>query len=215
MKSLLLKEYRLATHPTNIIFFLLSCMIIIPNYPYYVIFFYTTLGIFFLCLQGRENRDIEYSLTLPVRKTQIVSARIGYAVILEMAQLLLTIPFAVLRNGMLPADNEVGMDANIALFGLSLLMLGLFNLFFFTQYYRNPAKVGKAYVLASAFELFYILVAESLTHVDGFFRNILDTPDPQYLNIKLGVLALGMATFVLLTLLAVRVSKKRFEALDL
>ncbi|MCE5343413.1 MAG: ABC-2 transporter permease [Eubacteriales bacterium] len=215
MKSLLLKEIKLATHPTNIIFLSLSFMMIIPNYQYYVLFFYTTLGIFFMCLQGRENHDIEYSLTLPVRKAQIVTARIGYAVILEIAQIFLAIPFAILRNGMFPSVNEVGMDANIALFGLSLLMLGLFNLLFFILYYRNPAKPGKAYFIASAVVMVYILAAESMTHVVPFFRDTLDTPDPQYLVAKLGVLALGAATFALLTVAAAHVSRRRFVALDL
>lgn len=48
MKKLLRKEVLLSMHPTAIIFLALSMMLIIPNYPYYVIFFYTGLAIFFL-----------------------------------------------------------------------------------------------------------------------------------------------------------------------
>ena len=47
MLRLLQKEIRLAMHPTVPIFLLLSAMLLIPNYPYYVAFFYTGLGVFF------------------------------------------------------------------------------------------------------------------------------------------------------------------------
>ena len=50
MKALLQKELRLAMHPAALLFLALSALLIIPNYPYYVTFFYTTLGIFFYLL---------------------------------------------------------------------------------------------------------------------------------------------------------------------
>ena len=58
MKNLLLKEWRLALHPAALLFLCLSSMLLIPSYPYFVIFFYTCLGLFFICLSGRENKDI-------------------------------------------------------------------------------------------------------------------------------------------------------------
>lgn len=56
MKELLKKEISLVLHPTNWLFLALSALVLVPNYPYYVTFFYTGLGIFFLCLSGRENQ---------------------------------------------------------------------------------------------------------------------------------------------------------------
>lgn len=215
MKSMLLKEIRLATHPTNLIFLSLSLMMLIPNYPYSIIFFYTTLGIFFMCLLGRENHDIAFSLALPVRKSEIVDARILYATLIEVAQLLICIPFAVIRAHISPAANEVGMDANVAFFGFALLITGLFNLLFFPAYYRDPAKVGKAYVITSIILFFLIGLLETLTHILPFFRNRLDTPDPQFLPQKLAVLGLGLIVFAVCTWFARRISVKRFVALDL
>ena len=61
MKNLMRKELVLAMHPASVLFLLLSAMLLIPNYPYYVICFYTCLGTFFICLTGRENRDIEFT----------------------------------------------------------------------------------------------------------------------------------------------------------
>jgi hypothetical protein len=190
-------------------------MLLIPNYPYYGVFFYTTLGIFFLCLTGRENRDVEFSLVLPVRKAEIVTARVAYAIALELAQLLLAVPFAVLRARILPAPNEVGMEANTALFGLSLILFAVFNGLFFPIYYRNPAKPGKAFLIASTGVMLYMVAAESLTHVVPFFRFRLDTADPLYMPEKLATLAVGALVFAAVTALSTRASQKRFVTLDL
>lgn len=215
MNKLLIKEWRLALHPANLAFFALSAMLLIPNYPYYVTFFYTSLGIFFVCLTARENHDMEYSMLLPIRKRDLVKSRIAFCVTLEAIQLLLAVPFAFLRQSILSAGNMVGMDANIAFFGFSLLLLGLFNLVFFSLYYQNPDKVGKAFVWASAAEFSYMLIAEVLVHLVPLFRDQLDTPDPQFLVPKLLTLLIGFAGFALMTLTTYLHCANRFEGLDL
>ena len=215
MKKLLIKDFRLAIHPTVFLFWLLSAMLIIPNYPYYVILFYSALSLFFVCLNGRENHDIEFSMMLPIRKRDVVRARICFAVTVQAVQLIIAIPFAFLRQRLPIGGNQVGMDANIAFFGLALLLLGIFNLQFFTGYYRAPAKVGKTFAVSSTLFFAAIAVLETLSHVLPFFRNRLDTPDPFFLSEKLTVLAAGLAAYILLTLLACRISERRFEALDI
>ena len=125
-KALLNKEFRLNMHPAAPMFVLLSAMVLIPNYPLYVAFFYTALGLFFTCLQGREDRDLAFTMTLPVRKRQIVGARFLFALIIEGAQLVLCVAFAALRNRIMPNPrNMAGMDANVAFFGGALAVLSL------------------------------------------------------------------------------------------
>lgn len=215
MKNLLRKEIRLAMHPTNVIFLSLSAMLLIPNYPYLVTFFYTTLGIFFLCLNGRENHDIEFTLALPVRKREIVKARIAFTMIVELLQVALAAACIGLRNRLMSVPNEVGLDANLALLGMAFLLFGLFNYVFFLSYYRNPAKVGMAFLLGSIPVTVLVVAVESLTHIQPFFRDVLDTPDPQQMAAKLAVLGAGAVAWALLTVAAYRISAHRFEALDL
>lgn len=213
MTKLLGKEIRLAMHPTNVIFLGLSALLIIPNYPYYVTFFYTALGAFFTCLTGRENNDIYYTMLLPIPKSDIVKARFAYVVLLEAAQLALAIPFALLRNSFDMPLNEVGIMPNAAFFGLALVMLGLFNLVFFTGYYKNPDKVGKAFVISTIAIFLYMIVCEVLVHFPVISQ--INTVGAENMSLKLVVLAAGAVIFAALTLIAYRVSVKRFEALDL
>lgn len=215
MSNLLKKEFFLSMHPTVPIFLLLSSMLLIPNYPYYVIFFYTGLAVFFTCLSGRENNDVFYTLMLPVAKRDIIRARFLFIVLVEAAQLICAVPFAVIRQRMPVPGNAVGMSANIALFGFSLAMLGLFNLIFFRVYYRNVEKVGKAFGWASVSIFVYMVIAETCAHVVPFVRDRLNTKDPQFLGEKLAVLAVGLAVYAVLTLIAYRKSVRTFEALDL
>lgn len=215
MKNLLWKELRLAIHPTTFIFWALSAMLLIPNYPYYVVFFYTALGLFFICLTGRENHDIEYSMMLPIRKRDLVHARIAFAVCIEAVQLIIAIPFAVLRSHMPDPRNLAGMDANIALFGITLILLGLFNHLFFTRYYRAPEKVGRVFAFSSICTFVFILIAEASVQIVPFCKEKLDTPDPLFLTEKLCVLGIGAAAFALLTWDACRRAARSFETLDL
>lgn len=215
MKNLLKKELALSMHPTAPMFLALSAMLLIPNYPYYVVFFYTGLAVFFTCLNGRENNDVVFTLTLPVSKRDAVRARFAFTVLLEAAQIAAAVPFAILRRAMPLPGNAVGMDANVALFGLSLVLLGIFNLSFYSIYYRNVDHVGKAFVSASVWMFVFIAAAETCDHTVPFFRDRLDTPDPGFLPEKLAVLAAGLAIFALLTAAAYRKSVRNFEALDL
>ncbi|MGM9567264.1 MAG: ABC-2 transporter permease [Clostridia bacterium] len=215
MNRLLQKELRLAMHPASVGFLLLSALLLIPNYPYYVTFFYTSLGVFFICLGGRENKDVEYSLLLPVGKTDAVKARFMTVLLLELGQMLLAVPFAVLRQQMSVPLNQVGIEANLAFFGFSFVMLGLFNLIFFLVYYKDVRKVGKAFVVSSTVVFFYAGVMETLTHIVPFFAERMDTLDPQFLTEKLVVLVVGFLLFALLTFVSYRLSLKNFERQDI
>lgn len=213
-KSLLLKEIKLASHPTTIIFLLLSFMILIPNYPLYVTFFYVSLGIFFICLQGRENHDIYYTLMLPIKKADIVKGRFAFVLLIEIAQVILALIAALIRNYIMKLPNQAGMDPNIAFFGLSLLLFGIFNYSFFTLYYKDTSKVGKTFLVSGIAVFVYIFIIEACSFAIPYMHNIIDTLDPQNIKPKLVFLVVGLLLFILLTALAQKKSIKEFEKAD-
>lgn len=215
MTKLIRKEFALAMHPITPMMLLLSAMVMIPNYPYVVIFFYVSMAVFFTCLQGRENNDVVYSLNLPVEKSGIVKARFAFTVIIELAQLVLMIPFAVLSARMNAVGNQAGMDANISLFGIGFIVYAMFNLVFFLSYYRNVSKVGRAFIKSSV--LIFILAALDVvsTYALPVVRDCLDTPDPKFLPQKLIFLGLSALVYAALTLLTCRVCIRRFEKQDI
>lgn len=111
MTALLYKQLRLVCHPMTPVFCLFGVMVLIPNYPYTVIFFYVTLGLFFTFLNMREQKDIYYSALLPVPKRDTVKAGCLFTVLIELLSLVLLAPFAALAVHLQPGkDNLVGLD---------------------------------------------------------------------------------------------------------
>lgn len=214
MKNLLKKEFRLCMHPAAWIMLSTCALALVPNYPYAVSFFYMTLGIFFICIGGRENHDAAYTMTLPVSRAAVVKGRVLFVCCLEGLQWLVMAAIVLIKR-FAPGPNAAGMDANIALLGEGLILFGLFNIIFFPAYYRNISKVGVPFVKASIAVFLYVILAVAAAYTVPFVRDQLDTPDPDHLTAKLGFLALGLVWFTGLTLLSVRLSVRRFEKLDL
>lgn len=215
MRNLLRHELRLVVHPTNWIFLALSAMLLIPNYPYYVVFFYGCLGFLFTFTEARENQDFLFLSLLPFGKRDLVKSRFLLVILFQLAQLLLSVPFAALRQSFAIPGNAAGMDAGIALFGLALPMLGIFNWVFLGSFFRKPERVGTAFLKGCLALAVYMALAETAAFVIPFFRDTLDTPDPAHLGAKFAVLAAGAAIYVLLNALAYRDCGKAFEKVDL
>jgi len=215
MKNLFYKEWKLAIHPTGYIFLLLGAMLLIPNYPYYVAFFYQTLGVFFTFMNGNTNNDVYFTTLLPVRKRDVVKARLATVIGLEMLQIIIAVPFAILRGLIPPAENLVGLDANLALFGLVFIMFGVFNVVFLPMFYRTAYKTGTPYLLATLVMTLVIVAAELVIQLTPGLKQTLDTIDPVYAPTQIIVLIAGMLIFALLNLIAYRRSANAFEKLDL
>ncbi|MEG0918311.1 MAG: ABC-2 transporter permease [Anaerovoracaceae bacterium] len=215
MVNLLKKEFSLAMHPIVPMMLALSAMVLIPNYPYVVIFFYVSMAVFFTCLTGRENNDIIYSINLPVAKKNIVKARFIFTIILQLVQLLLMIPFVIINENINPTGNQAGMDANISLFGLAFIVYGLFNFMFFGSYYKNVYKVGVAFIKSSI--LIFILTGFDIvaTYAIPFVRDVLDTADFEYLSYKILFLGVGLVFYFIVTAITYKRSVGNFERQDL
>ena len=215
MKALQWKEWRLSMSPVPLLFLLLSGLILIPNYPYYVTFFYNSLGLFMLMQSLRENRDIAYLMLLPVTKAEMVRARFRTVVQLEQLQIAACIPFMLLRASYGQINNAVGIEANAAFLGLGLVQMGLFNLVFFPMHYRNAYDLGKPFLVASVAELLYMVAAEACDHVIPYMKTVCESYAFADQLRQLPVLLGGALLFALLTGLAQRCSVRRFERVDL
>jgi hypothetical protein len=217
MKALLYKEFKLAAHPTTYLFLALGAMLLIPAYIYYVAFIYTCLGIFFIFLNGRENKDVLYTVSLPVRKRDTVKARVWMVVLVELVQLLVAVPFAIIgaRINPNPSGNPAGIEANMAFFGLVLIMFALFNLLYLPKFYQSAVKVGEALLLASIAVCVYIAAAEVAVQLVPVLKTTLDTNNPAMAPIQAGVLICGIIVFALSNWWTYKLSAANFEKVDL
>ena len=214
MKTLLYKQLRLACHPMTPVFCLSGIMLLIPNYPYSVAFFYVTLGLFFTFLNMREQKDIYYSALLPLRKRDTVRAAVAFTVLVELLSVVITALFCLLSAKLQPGkDNAVGMDANLMLLGAGFVLYGVFNLVFFICLYRSGYKVGAAYLKANLALWPMMLLAEALPHFPSLMW--LNRVDVRANLRQIPILLFGIAVFAVLTILAYRRSAGLYERVDL
>jgi hypothetical protein len=217
MRNLLYKEFKLARHPTIFIFPFLSTMLIIPSYPYFVAFIYTCLSVFFIFLQGRENKDIFFTVSLPVRKCDIVKVRCFFIAIIEVFQILISVPFAIIgsRINPNPNGNEVGMEANVAFFGFVFIMYAIFNLVFLPMFYKTAYKVGTPLIFASAAITIYIVGLEAAIQLVPALKSAFDTITPGKMVQQIPILIIGVLIYAFSMLLIYKISANNFEKVDL
>ena len=217
MKDLLVKEFRLARHPTLFIFPFLGLMLMIPAYPYFVAFIYTCLSVFFIFLQGRENRDIPFTVSLPVNKRDVVKARCWFIAIIEVFEILVAVPFAIIgiKINPNPEGNPVGMEANVAFFGFVFILYALYNLIFLPIFYKTAYRAGIALLIASTAISLYIVAIEGSIRFIPALKSFLDTSAPAAQIAQLPILVAGIVIFAASTYLAFRMSASRFDKVDM
>ncbi len=213
MRALLYKQFRLVCHPMTWVFAFFGVMLLIPAYPYTVSFFYVTLGLFFSFMQGREQRDTDFSALLPVRKRDTVIAATAFCAIVEWVALVIAVPFAVIGAKINPNGNPVGLDCNVALFAAALLIFAVFNAAFLPAFYRTGYKVGTSYLKAMIPTAFVMLLCEALPHFPALqcLNDTTAAGNLRQLPLLLGALAIYFAALPL----TARVAAKRYEKVDL
>lgn len=219
MKNFLIKEIKLCLSTVNIMFLLFVAMIIIPNYPCYVPFFYLCLSIFFIFNNGELNKDIEYSMILPIRKRDMIKSRCLLVAFYEIAGALFTIPFAIIVKKLVPQGNQAGIDANVAFYGLVLILLSVFNYVFFTAFYKKCEKPGKAFFKASIVFWVLYLFLEFPVWTKNIFNNeffiFLDKTDFSSQIHQIPILIAGITVFFTGWIITYKKSASLFEKVDL
>lgn len=213
MKSLLFKEIMLSVHPTSIVFVLLGCLVLVPAYPYSVIFMFGCLAPYITFLNGRETNDAWYTALLPVTKQEMVRAKCMLTVFFQLIQMFISIPFMLLRNAIAFPNNTVGLDATLAWYGLGLIIYATFDLIFLPAFYKSGYKVGKSFILASIPMLILIVAAESSAHIPQLAW--MDSYKPEHLLMQLPILLAGIVYYVVFLMLSYKLSVRRFERVDL
>lgn len=215
LKELIIKEIKLSWHETTYIFFLMAVMLLIPNYPMYVAFFFPCLGLFYMFLNGREQNDLYFTSLLPISKSNIVKSRFISIIIIQMLQVVISIPFAIVRNSVLGLTNAAGIEANPAFYGLVLVMFSLFNLIFLPMFYKSPAKVGVPFVIATAVQFLFIILCEGILFIVKPLGAIIDTAAPDMMVKQLPITLIGLALYIIITYFTYKKSARSFDQLDL
>ncbi len=215
MRDLLYKEIRLAVHPSLLIFLFCGSLLLIPSWPFFIAFGYLFIGFTNTFFIGRGNQDVFFTAALPVRKKDVVRARVLIISAFQILQILAAVPFAFLHQYINPYGNQAGMNPNLAFFGCVFLMYALFNAVFFPLFYKTAYKVGGPMVLAVLAVLLFAAAVEVAVHVIPWMNTHVNAMGGAHLSVQLPVLAGGIAAFLLVTWLACRKAAVNFDKVDL
>lgn len=213
MFSLLYKELRLAAHPNLFVFTLLGALVIVPAYPYGMVFLFGCLGPFITFTYGRETNDIYYTALLPVKKRDIVKSKFALVVLSQIVQLLVSLPFALLRLRLLPEGNPAGIEANVAYYGFGLTIYTIFNVIFLTHFFKSGYKVGWSFLLAIIPATLGVLAMEIVVHFPHFAW--LDSVERTMMIRQLPILLMGLLIYGLGITVSYLISARRFDMVDL
>ena len=215
MNNLLYKEFRLVIHPFFYLTTLFAALILIPYWVYFValmyLLFFAIPNIF---MNAKAQNDTGFTVLLPVRKSDVVKARVMSIAIVEIVQMAVAAIFVVISVSINSKGNFL-IDANLAYLGCGLVLYGFFNLAFFPLFYKTSYKIGIP--LGVGLTVFTLLagIIEVLVLFVPAVSNVLDGVTSSALLNQIPVLAAGVALFVGLTWLAYRLAAKNFEAVDL
>lgn len=216
MKNLIYKELKLCMNLQIVVFACLGpFMMLIPNYPRYVGFYYSCVGVFLLFVWGTANNDIVYTACLPVRRSDIVKARFLSVAFLELFEIIICIPFGIAGNILMPRGNAAGINATVAFYGLQFGLYALYDFFFLIPCYRKIEKPTLPFFSGSlAFFLGYA-AAECPLWFRTPFGAYIDATDAASQIKQLPVLAAGILVWCAVLLFSFRVCVKQFEKVNL
>ena len=224
MKALLYKEFKLAMHPICYVFICtFPFMVLIPKYPMAVGFIYllSTYPILFLgANKGRQSNDLLFSTLLPVRKKDIVLARIITVLSMQLIYILIMSALYPLALFFLKLINKPDMNLGLSLNGyVSILAIGIIgfgiaDLVFFLNYYKNGRSILLPTLMTILGFVIYVLVfTVVIPYIPGceWYKDILCD---RGVGIQFAFLGGALVISFLLHLLTYKVSSRRLEKVD-
>ena len=227
MKALLYKEFKLAMHPICYIFIIMfPFMILIPGYPLFVGFIYvlTCYPILFLgANKGQQSNDLLFSTLLPVRKKDIVLARIFTVIFMQVVFMvvmscLYPLAYMLFGNGVYDetagkvVDLSVGFGLRSYVLVLAIAFVGyaLADLIFFPIYYKH----GKSIVASTLFTILGFVVYLGVTTIAVPYIVGIEASNSIPLWIQFLALAAAIGLSALIHFFVYKIGAKCLEKVD-
>ena len=214
MKSLLKMQFKLNFSLPLWLFPLFGAFVLIPDYPIIVGAGYIIVEAitFFRILLA--NRSTEFALTLPVKKRDVSSSVCMVLVITQIASLLISAICAPFAKMMFPGGNIVGIDPNLAYFGIAFICLGAFNLIFFAKTFKTGYKFGLPALFGTIVFLLVYAVFECAVQAVPAVRSVLDGYALSGILYRAIFCVSGAVIYALLTLSGIKKAGDNFEKAD-
>lgn len=231
MNALLYKELKLAMHPICYLFvFLFPLMILIPSYPIAIGFIYvlTCYPILFLgANKGQQSNDLLFSTLLPVRKKDIVMARILTVFLMQSVFILVMsalMPLASLINSSITVQEGskasqltnagIPLSGYISIVGIALIGFAFADLIYFSIYYKRGKSIVMSTLLTIIGFVIYLavftIIIPYIPGCEGYVQLLAHSGvGPQLI-----ILGAAIVIYVAIHFVVYKVASKELELVD-
>jgi len=217
MNNLLIKELRLGIHPVSYLLpVLFGALMLIPAWLYFLVPLYFCFITVPNMFGGyKSQNDLMFTKMLPVSRNEMVKARIAVVIILELLHLGFAAIFGLISTKLYPNLIYYFFAPSFSFFGLCFVMMGIFNLIFFTMYYKTAYKYGAATFTSVAAAVLFAVAAEWLSIANEEVFNLFKGSGADSIATQITILAAGIAIFATFTVIAYNIANKKFEKVEI
>ncbi|GBF74267.1 hypothetical protein PA598K_02603 [Paenibacillus sp. 598K] len=217
MVNLVMKDIRLGVNPW---FFALplftGALMLVPGWIYFMVPFYFCCITVPNMLGGfKSQNDLMFSSMMPVTKQDIVKARVTVIAMLELMHLIVAMLFSLLTFRLYPNMMYYFFSPNLGFWGLSFVMLGIFNLVLLPMYYKTAYKYGAATTASTVIALLFAGIAQWIGIQSPRAHDLFYGAGVENTVLQASILGAGILVFLALTWLAYRMAVKRFLRVEL
>lgn len=217
MRNTLMKEMKLSASALSYLFVLFGSMFLLPGYPVLCGVFFSALGLYKSFEYAREANDTVFSALLPIAKKDVVKGKYVFVCLIESCTLLLMsacviVRMTVLKDAAIYRSNAL-MNANCFALGAAFFLFGLFNCIFVGGFFKTAYKLGRPFFIYMIAAFLSVGVFEALHHIPGL--QALNAFGSDEITIQLPLLAAGISSWLLMTVISYRRACTHYEKIDL
>ncbi|MDC7124074.1 MAG: ABC-2 transporter permease [Spirochaetales bacterium] len=217
MINLLYKEFKLNINYFFVIIIPLSCgaLFLIPQWVFLVAFMYFFfISVPNICNTCNAHNDIGFTAIMPVCKSDIVKSKVFSFILIEIIHLLFGVVFGFINLKLYKTENFL-LNIDFPLFGFALMMYGIFNLCFFPGYFKSAYFYGKPLIFAIIVSVLFATVVELFAIFVPLIHILFEGKESSQKLFQFVFFIISIIVFILLNIVTVKISNKRFESIDL
>jgi hypothetical protein len=217
MYNLFIKELKLNIQPFYYLLpWITGAFMLIPGWLYFVVFLY----FFFFTIPSiysgyKTQNDLVFSLMLPVSRNDIVISKILVVVFLELLHLLAAVTFGFIHLKLYPNFIYLFFGPSLGFWGLSFIMLGVFNLIYFPVYYKNSYHYGPAMIWGIIGASIFATICEWIGVKNPYIYELFKGMGRSNVASHLIILFMGILLFISFTFLSMKISTNKMLKVEL
>ncbi len=220
MKHLLYKEFKLAVPPlAYLLIILMSMSALSPAFPSFVPLIYMAATYTFLFIgmnKTTTTNDLYYTCTLPIKREDVVKARVATVAVVQFVEILLVFGFMSIATFVFGGDSmqvSLNMHQPIVLLAAYLISFSVYDLIYLPWFYKTGKSIIPNMLVGA---LVTSIVAAALTIVPFFVAKEASTVGLKNSNyiLQFGLLLAAIGIYICAKVLVVKLSTKNLKKLD-